>query len=204
MLSKLKDILFSLCLLAFIVLALVFGPRACEKCPPDGYIIVAESFIDSLQKVATMKPDTIRDTITVKGDPVLVPRPYPVPVYINPEDTSKKVYSDRVFNDYLDAKVTMEVNGRLNKINWEYVPIRFATVTTISKPVPYPVRYEVPVKVPQTGFFMQLGLGMGFTEKVPALSGEIFYQMKKGLIGAEAGYFQGGYVQVKFGAPIKF
>lgn len=204
MLSKLKDILFSLCLLAFIVLALVFGPRACEKCPPDGYIIVAESFIDSLQKVATMKPDTIRDTVRVKGDPVLVPRPYPVPVYIDPSDTSKKVYTERIFNDYLDATVTMEVKGKLRKITWNYVPIRFATVTTITKPVPYPVRYEVPVKVPQTGFFIELGMGMGFTEKVPALSGEIFYQMKKGLIGAEAGYFNGGYVQVKFGVPIRF
>lgn len=204
MLSKLKDILFGACTLAFIILALIFGPRACEKCPPDGYLLVKESFIDSLQKVAQMKPDTIIDTLFIKGDPVLVPRPSPVPVYIDPSDTSKKTYSDRIFNDYLDATVTMEVKGKLRKISWEYVPIRFATITTISKPVPYPVRYEVPVKVPQTGFFMQLGMGMGLKEKVPAMSAEIFYQMKKGLIGAEAGYFNGGYVQVKFGVPIRF
>jgi hypothetical protein len=80
----------------------------------------------------------------------------------------------------------------------------FATVTTIKQPVPYPVRYEVPVKVPQTGFFLLLGLGKGFTSDRPAGSAEIFYQGKKeGIIGAEAGYFQGGYVQFKFGTKIK-
>jgi hypothetical protein len=125
MLSKLKDILFSAVVLAFIVLALIFGPKACEECPPDSYILVKESFIDSLKKVAEMKPDTIKETKIIKGDPVPVPKPYPVPVYINPEDTSKKVYTDRIFNDYLDASVPMEVNGRLTKLTWEYVPIRF-------------------------------------------------------------------------------
>lgn len=205
MLSKLKDILTILLALAVVVLALLYGPKACKECPPEGFVLCREYFIDSLQKVAQMKPDTIRDTIRLKGDPVLVPKPYPVPVYINPADTSLKTYADSIENDYIDAKVTLEVNGRLNKLTWEYVPIRFATITTISKPVSYPVRYEVPVEVPQTGFYALLGLGKGFTTDQPALSGEIFYQGKKGgIVGAEAGYFQGGYFKVKFGTKIQF
>ena len=126
-----------------------------DRCPPKGYTVVSNTFIDSLKKVANMKPlvivkDSIvyRDTIIYVNHPV----PYPLPI-----DSTTNLYRDSLYNDSIRVWTDITVNGRINRIVWKYQPVIFQrdSITTIFKP--YPVPYEVPIK--KTGLYISGKIG---------------------------------------------
>lgn len=187
----------------FVILEFTFLFGCVRKCNTDhsGSVWVKQTFLDSLQLVASLPPDTVvKDTI-IKGDPIYIDKPYPVPVYIDKD--SIKHYSDSIQSCDIDARVNLRVKGDLLGIEWKYRPITQQITKEIRIPEPYPVRYEVPVPKPQSGFYLVTGIGKGFTIPIPIISGQIFYINKKEkLIGAEVGYFQKSYYKINFG--VKF
>ena len=172
----------------------------CDRPIPEGKVLVDQSFLDSLSYIASLPPDTVYgDTVYIKGKPVMIPGDsVPYPVYI---DTSGvKTYQPKVENNEISAWIDLRVKGDLLSYNWHYTPIYIEIPVEIVKKEPYPVRYDVEVPVSKRGFYGVLGIGKGFDIGKPAFSGEMFYITKKdGMLGLEAGYFQAGYFQVKFG-----
>jgi len=169
--------------------------------PKEPMITVKVSYLDSLKFAATiiaLPPDTIIIEKIIKGDPIPVDRPVPVPYYLD-KDSLIKTYTDSLVNSDISAKVNLKVKGTLEKISWEYNPITKEVIKEIYKPVPYPQPYERPI--PQTGVFGSLGVGKGAGLYI--FSGGVSYLNKKGrIIGIEAGHFQENYI--KFNYSIKF
>ena len=127
-----------------LLIAFVIFSRECKRdlSPPAGMTLVSDSFIDSLEKVALMKPDTLYDTLYLKGDIVYVPGEVPEPIII---DTQTKFYSDSIVNDSISVWAKILVKGEILKWDWRYRPIILKETITIEKPKPYPVPYEVVV-----------------------------------------------------------
>lgn len=173
----------------------------CDNQIPEGSVVVRQSFIDSLEYIASLPPDTVKgDTVWIKGDPVYYPKPYPVPVYVDPADTSMKKYKETFPDPKVNLWVDLEVKGWVKHFGWHYTPSVAMIPLTIERKVPYPVKYEVRVPVPTRGFFFEGGIGSGFDLKKPAGSMEVFYLTKTAkILGLEAGYFQQPYFQFKFG-----
>ena len=126
-----------------LLIAFVIFSRECKRdlSPPAGMVLVNEGFIDSLEKVALMKPDTLYDTTYLKGDIVYVPGEVPEPIII---DADTKAYKDSIVNDSVSVWAEIVVKGEILKWDWRYQPIIKETTITIEKPVPIPVPYKVP------------------------------------------------------------
>jgi len=126
-----------------------------KDCPPEGYVLVTEGFIDTLQMIAEMPPEIVTNTITIKGDVVYLPgKEVPVPVPLNPQTN---FYTDSIVNDSISVWVAVTVKGIITDWKWKYQPVIHKTETTIKKPVPYPVPYEVPVS--RNGIYVAMGFG---------------------------------------------
>lgn len=124
---------------------------------PEGKVLVSQSFLDSLEVIANLPPDTIPgDTIRIKGDIVYVPAEVPEPVPIDPETN---FYADSIVNDSIDVRAEITTFGIITKWDWFYRPITFTTETIIEKSVPLPVPYEVPVY--KLGLYASLRVGGG-------------------------------------------
>jgi len=186
-----------------IIVIVILSSSVIKQCKTDhsGSVWVKQTFLDSLKAIASLPPDTVVTDTIKKGYPVYVERPYPVPVYIDKDST--KYYADSLISCDVDTRIYLKVKGDLIDLKWRYRPITEQINTTITVPEPYPVKYEVKVPTPQSGFFLTTGIGRGFTITAPIISGQIFYLTKKSsIIGLEAGYFQKTYFKLNFG--IKF
>lgn len=182
--------------IGFLLLGLILFSLFIHRLP-KGRVTVDKHYLDSIIWKASLPPDTIIDTLRLKGDIVLIEKPVPFPVYLT---DSTKTYVDSIFNKEIHAKVKLTVKGDLLGITWQYRPIINSVTKEIRIPEPYPVKYEVPIPTPQKGTFLMLGIGKGFGNHKPAMSAEIFYQTKKArILGLELGHFQTSYFQVKFG-----
>jgi hypothetical protein len=183
-------------LIGFIALSVLRKRLASDQ---EGYVMVPQSFLDSLVAVAEMKPDTIiRDTTIIIKEIQYIDRPLPpgTTVSVDPVITA---YRDSIVNDEIAAWVNFETFGTLKDISWEYRPTIREILTEIKVPAPYPVPYEK--KVPQTGVYGSIGAGMGSENII--FSGEVKYLDKKGRIyGLEVGNFVNSYIKVEYG--IKF
>lgn len=200
--TTLNKILGLLSLVAIIVI-IILASSVVKQCKTDhsGSVWVKQKFLDSLQAIASLPPDTVKTEKIIKGEPIYVDKPYPVPVYTDKD--SVKHYDDSLKTCDIDATVSLKVKGDLLDIQWKYRPITEQIIQTIKIPEPYPVRYEVPVNKPQSGLFLMTGIGKGFVLPTPIISGQVFYLTKTGrVVGLEAGYFQKSYFKVNFG--IKF
>ena len=127
-----------------LLIAFVIFSRECKRdlSPPAGMTLVSDSFIDSLKIIASEAPDTVTETIYIKGDVVYVPGEVPEPIII---DTQTKFYSDSIVNDSISVWAKILVKGEILKWDWRYRPIILKETITIEKPKPYPVPYEVVV-----------------------------------------------------------
>jgi len=170
-----------------------------ESCPPEGFILVTEGFIDTLQMIANAVPDTIRDTIRIKSDIVYIDNPVPVPVSIDPEIN---FYTDSIVNDSINVWSEITVKGFINKWDWRYRPIIHRFETTIKKPVPMPVPYGVPVS--KAGLYGSFG--MGGNRSTFMSSGSLDYINKKdNLYGFQYLRFnQKSFYMFRIGKKIKF
>lgn len=142
------------------------------QCPGKGNVIVSQTFLDSLEIVAGLPPDTVLKEIIIYQDkPVDIKVEVPVPT----EEGELNHYSDSLVNDKINIWNDIWVRGTIEKWEHKYNPVikEITKEIYISKPVP--VKYEV--EVPQKGLYITTGIGYGF--KSPLLSGEILYLTKK-------------------------
>jgi len=146
--------------IAILVVYIIFL-QECRRPPgyqiPEGKVLVSQGFLDSLVAIANLPPDTIPgDTVKIKGDIVYVPKRIPVPYPVDPETN---LYTDSIVNDSIDVHIEIMVKGIISRWNWQYRPIIHSFETIIERPVPMPVRYDVPVF--KTGLYASLRVGGG-------------------------------------------
>ncbi len=195
-LTKFLGNIMSIVLALFVIFFLVDHCKR-DPCPGKGEVIVSQSFLDSLKKIAEMPPSIIiRDTIIYKDTTIYLEKPVPQPYYT---DYPINKYRDSLQNADIRVWVDLKVKGYLEHWGWQYQPVfRFQTKETYI-PQPYPVGYEV--EKPFTGFIGQVGAGGG--ERL-ALSVEMGHINKRGRIigGQYIRYGDKGFVLMKYG--IKF
>lgn len=155
--SILKSLSLPVVAVIILVIVLIFTRefKRNEICPPEGYALISDNFIDSLTAIANMPPDTIRDTLFLKGDIVYLPgKEVPVPV---PVDAKINFYADSIVNDSVSVWVEITVRGIITKWDWKYQPIIIKESVTIKIPVIKPVPYEVSIS--KSGMYASLGIG---------------------------------------------
>lgn len=123
---------------------------------PKGYVLVTNGFIDTLQIIAEMPPDTVHgDTTYIKGDIIYLPgKEVPVPI---PIDVETNFYTDSIVNDKISIWMDVTVKGYLTEWNWEYEPIIIEKEIIITKYKPKIVPYEKLVS--KSGVYASLGVG---------------------------------------------
>ncbi|MFP4025761.1 MAG: hypothetical protein ACLFVR_14655 [Thiohalospira sp.] len=143
--EKIKEYLM---ITGFVIIGLIIGyviNRIMQPpCPPEGKVLVEKQWLDSLQAIAKMKPDTILitvDSIIYKKGPVEYVE-VPVPVEIN--DTTN-YYSDTITTEHFDLYLfdTLRYNQIVSRgFNYDlYVPEKITETITLIQKVPFP--YEV-------------------------------------------------------------
>ena len=155
----------------FILIAIFIFTGECKRnnvCPPKGYVLVTEGFIDTLQMIADMPTDTVHDTTIVKGDIVYITKEVPVPVSIDPQTN---FYTDSLIKKDISVWVDITVKGVVTKWDWKYQPVIIKETETITIYKPKPVPYEI--KISKSG--MYASLGVGGNEFAFILSGGIDY-----------------------------
>ena len=145
-----------------------------------------------------MPPDTVRDTIIIKGDIIYLPKDVPIPVSLAPETN---FYADSIVNDSINFWIYLTVEGIISEWNWKYRPIIHKREVTIERLVPKPVPYKVPVS--KSGIYSSLGVGGN--QSAFMLSGELsFITRKDNLYGLQYIRFdQENFYLFKIGTKIK-
>lgn len=154
------------------------------------------AFVDSLEIVASMMPDTILvyDTIITR-EPVYINHPAP-PSVPSTVDPGINLYRDSIINNEIRAWVDIEAHGTLKSINWKYQPVTHDVLKIVN--VPYPVPYEKKVPLPRTGVYGSVGAGFGGNKAI--FSAGVNYLSAKGrLFGVEVGHFQCNYIKLEYG-----
>ena len=125
---------------------------------PPGYVLIPGVTWDSIKKIASLPPDTIRvDSFIFISDPIYIDRPVPVPQQIAPEEN---LYSDSIRTDSVNIWWTARTKGTLEDFDmWYQMMIREITIT-VDKPVPYLVNVKVPT--PENGVYVYGSMGGGF------------------------------------------
>lgn len=137
-------------ILAIAVLYIIFL-RECKYKPTEGFSLVADSFIDSLEKVTNMPPDTFVVTKIVKGETVTIT--HTEFVYITDSTQSGiKIYTDSIVNDSINVWSSIYIDGFLRSWEWKYKPITTIIERNINIYVPKIV--EKPVPVPAKGLYL--------------------------------------------------
>lgn len=181
------------------------GKRMCEQKYklPKGSVVVPQSFLDSLNAVANQKPDTIRITKWVKGDPVETDEPVADfnSTVIDP-DIPITQYERRLINVGIDAWVQLRVNGHLENFKWGYSPLYLRDYTQVTIPHPVPVIREKIVKVPQRGLYGGINAGGMLTD--PGFGPELFFLQRNGLYygGQVMSFDNNRYIMGKVGFKI--
>lgn len=149
---------------------------------PEGKVLVSESFLDSLKKIANLPPDTV-----VKWDTIYRYRQQVVQTNPTPTDTTSTVY------EYRDSLKTSDIHvfitdsisrkGVVKYRNWRWSilsPRFIVKEVTVQKPVPLP--YAVERKV----YFSYYGqVGYNFIQG--GITGEVGIVKNRFMIGAEGG-----------------
>jgi len=155
----------------FILIAILIFAGECKRnnvCPPKGYVLVTDGFIDTLQMIADTPADTVHDTTIVKGDIIYITKEVPVPVSIDPQTN---FYTDSLIKKDISVWVDITVKGVVTKWDWKYQPVIIKETETITIYKPKPVPYEI--KISKSG--MYASLGVGGNEFAFILSGGIDY-----------------------------
>jgi len=115
-----------------------------KSCPPDGFILVQESFIDSLQKVASMPPDTVyKDTIIVLPD--TTKHEYASLPKIKPINDSINYQKDSLVTPFYTVWVEDWIQNNASiKRNWHWTDPGYKVIT---KEIHIPKLYPVPIEV---------------------------------------------------------
>ena len=118
--------------------------RECKKndCPPKGYTLVTDMFIDSLISEANKPPTIIiRDSIIYRDTIIYIIKEVPKHVELTPE---VNIYRDSIYNDSIRVWTELLVTGEVELWNQWYQPIIHYRTITEKVNVPYPVIEKVP------------------------------------------------------------
>ena len=186
----------------FILIAIFIFTGECKRnnvCPPKGYVLVTEGFIDTLQMIADMPTDTVHDTTIVKGDIVYITKEVPVPVSIDPQTN---FYRDSIINDTISVWAEITAKGIITKWDWRYQSTIIKDSVTITIYKPKPVKYEVSIS--KSGVYASLGVGGN--ESAFILSGELdLITSRDKLYGVQYMRFsEQNYYLFRLGTKIKF
>jgi hypothetical protein len=128
-----------------------------EQCPPDGSLLVSQSFIDSLRTIAEKPPLVIiKDSIVYRDTIIYIIKEPPTPIDTIDEI---KIYRDSIYNDSIRVWTEMHIDGILKEFNQWYKPIIHYRIKTVEIPKPYPVPYDVPVN--KNGLYVSSIIGGG-------------------------------------------
>lgn len=178
-----KNITLSLSLVAIICLVgYILFLQECKRtqpdpCPPEGYVLISEDSLAVYQATIDYlkeHPDTIREIITIKGDPILIqneiPESKPVPPDLNH-------YRDSLVNDSINVWVDVMIQGLLKDWRWTYVPMRTEIIKTVDRPVPVLVPQEKKILINEREIYA--GLQLGGSKDHFLLGANLDYQNKK-------------------------
>lgn len=149
-------------ILILIVLAFIggfFTKRPTYKVP-EGKVLVTQVFLDSLQYIANLPPVITTDTIYIHDTVKVIIKTKPLP-QPDPKQPNINTYRDTLFVEgKVDVNIMFKTSGLLEDgVQWEYTSIIKEITTIIEKPVPYPVKYEVPVITYKTGIYLSIAAG---------------------------------------------
>lgn len=124
-----------------------------------------DELIIKFDSILSLPPDTIEKPIIVIKDSIItVTKWFEKP---NKPDTEAKIYKDSLITDSIDVRLKIYAN-KLYSVNYDYKPIFKYQEKVVEKKVPYSVEVIKKVKIPQSGFFVNAGLGFSdqFSGKV--------------------------------------
>jgi len=118
--------------------------RECKRdvCPPKGFELIADSYLDSLRKEANKPPVIIiKDSIVYRDTIIYIIKEVPKPIIVTPETN---VYRDSIYNDSIRVWTELHVNGEVEWWDQWYQPIIHYRTITEKVNVPYPVIEKIP------------------------------------------------------------
>lgn len=142
----------------------------------DGLKLEYSNYIDSALVILNTPPDTIVKEKVVKGDIVFVDR------WNDPAPATANTYKDSLVNDSINIHVTIKAD-KLYNLSYAYKPIFRYKEKTILKNVPYPVEKPMIIKEPQSGLYINGGVGYG--SQAAAKIGLMYLTKKEAAIGAD-------------------
>ncbi len=113
-----------------------------EECPPKGYELFSNEFVDSLIAEANKPPVIIiKDSIVYRDTIIYIIKTIPEPT-IDPS-TELNIYLDSIYNDSIRVWTELHVDGTVHWWDQWYQPIvHYKTITKEIK-VPYPVTEKI-------------------------------------------------------------
>lgn len=110
--------------------------------------------VQGLKDAANVPPDTIvKEVVTVKDSVI-----YRYVTEFKDPPENAKLFRDSLVNDSIDVRVDILAN-EVYQIEWAFKPVYKYQEKEIHIPKPYPVIQEREVKVDNSGFFIDAGLG---------------------------------------------
>lgn len=147
----------------------VLHKSLCSTKIPEGYVLVKQEVIDSLDAykamsdslryIANLPPDTIVIVDTIYFDTVSTA--ITIPTVIPTQNDSIFHYKDSLkYGKDIDVKIAFDVKGKLvTPITWTWKPVVKHTKYETQKYIPYPVIRTINKKIPSTGNYLSLGAG---------------------------------------------
>ena len=135
-----------------------------EPCPPEGMILIRNSFVDSLRMIAEQVPDTIIDTIFIPAPDIYTQQTEPVEQILR--DERKMVYSeDSLITPYYKVWIADWIrDNNIISRDWNYtLPEQRIITRTIEKPIIYPVTLKEKIDNPLHQVILDAGIGIGTT-----------------------------------------
>jgi len=177
--------------------------RPTETSIPDGYVLITQSSLDSMEAVAKMPGDTVYiDTGSTIIKIEYRSRPVPIPI---DDEAEINLYSDSIVNDTVNFWIQAKIKGELLDWSWKFdIPQKVITkIIEIPKPVPVSVKIEVPVI--KNGLYPSLGIGGGLhTGKLMIGAGLDLITKKDNLYGLHYRRFgEDNLVEFKIGANLR-
>ena len=171
----------SIILLTITVLLLIVLRECKDKvCPPQGAVLVSQSYLDSLVAEARKPAQVvIKDSVRHKDTIIYIDRPVPLPMLDSSHQL--RVYRDSIITDSLRLWDEIHVNGTLEKhLTW-YKPVIFERIETITKPYPVPV--NIPTEIDRREVY--LSALFGGNSKGVVFGGSLDYTYKDRTFGLQ-------------------
>lgn len=171
------DTLWKIILILAIIVLPLWIVKKCsspEDPVPEGYVLVEQASLDSLEAIANSIPDTVTVVDTTRPDTVIRWKEYtPVPAEVT---ESGYFYQDTVKDENLSIYVSDSISntGIINyrKVGYKlYIPLQIDRTTTITKKVPVPVKMIEYRTIRRMEFIGVVGIGGGGNSF--AVSGEL-------------------------------